>query len=148
MYDVYIVSTSNVCHAALDHIILTLHDIDYSIFVRIVLDPEKDFIAAFKETDRVVQWFTLGLYLKIPPYKLEQLSVECRFNNLKGLQKMLSAWLKTGAATWLSLVCALKKIGQSDLANEIAKKKGVCVDVCPKMLIFCTAVSHLAPSIE
>ena len=83
----------------------------------------------YKETVSVFQWFTLGVYLKIPPYKLEQISVTCR-SNLKGLQQMLSAWLKTGAATWPSLVCALKKIGQSDLANEIAKKKGVCACMC------------------
>ena len=82
-----------------------------------------------KETVSIVQWVTLGLYLNIAPYKLERISVDCR-SNLECLQQMLSVWLKSGAATWLSLVCALKKIGQSDLAKEIAKKKGVCVCVC------------------
>ena len=75
-----------------------------------------------------MQWVTLGLYLNIAPYKLERISVDSR-SNLECLQQMLRVWLKTGAATWLSLVCALKKIGHSALANEIAKKKGVCVGV-------------------
>ena len=89
-----------------------------------VLDPEKDLLALYQETASVVQWFTLGLYLGIASYKLEKISVDYRFND-EYLQQMLSAWLKTGAATWLSLARALKKIGQSDLANQIVKKKGV-----------------------
>ena len=129
--EVYIVSTSKVCHAAFVYIV-PFTDIDlYCAYSRacIVLDSEKDLLAVYQETASVVQWFTLGLYLGIAGYKLEKISVDYRFN-YEYLQQMLSAWLKTGAATWLSLVRALKKIGQSDLANQIANKKGVCMHVC------------------
>ena len=116
------------CHAALDHTIFFDKTIDYCLLVCVVLDYKKDLFSVCEETASVVQWFTLGLYLKIAPYELERISVDYRFNR-EGLQRMLSAWLNTGAATWLSLVRALKKIGQSDLANQIAKKKGACVCV-------------------
>ena len=120
------------CRAAFDDTtdFMTLANyFNYSLSVRIVLDNEKDLLVVCKETVSVVQWFTLGLYLKIAPYELERISVDCS-SNRERLQQMLSVWLKTGAATWLSLVCALKEIGQSDLANEIAKKKGVDMFVC------------------
>ena len=83
----------------------------------------------FDETASVVQWYTFGLYLSVRPCELEIINLECRFNR-EGLARMLSAWLKTGEATWLSLVCALRKMGQSDLASKIARKKGMCVYVC------------------
>ena len=97
--------------------------------VHVVLDHEKDFHAVYEETASVVQWFTLGVYLKLAHYELERIRVDYHFNH-EGLQQMLSAWLRTGEATWISLVCALKKMGQSDLASKIARKKGVCVYMC------------------
>ena len=83
-----------VCNTAFEH---ASTDIDLSPFVHIVLDHEKHFFAVCEETASVVQWFTLRLYLKIAPYELERISVDYRFNR-EGLQQMLSAWLKTGAA--------------------------------------------------
>ena len=100
-----------------------------------VFDHEKDFHAVYEETASVVQWFTLDLYLRLAPSELERISVDYHFNR-EDLQQMLSAWLKTGEATWLSLVCELSKMGKSDLASKIARKKGVCVCVC--VCLVCT----------
>ena len=86
-------------------------------------------LSVFHETSSVVQWYTLGLYLRLPPCELDRINVDYRFNR-ECLLQMLSTWLKTGTATWPSLVGALTKMGQSDLAKKIAKKKGVCVHVC------------------
>ena len=112
---------------------------EYFLFFHVVLDYEKDFSSVYGEISTVVQWYTLGLYLKLLPYELERINLECHFN-VEGLAQMLSAWLKTGVATWLSLVRALKKMGQSNLANKIAKKKGMCLCACvfPKMLVHCS----------
>ena len=100
----------------------------------------------YEETASVVQWFTLGLYLKLAPSELERISVDYHFNH-EGLQQMLGVWLKTGDATWHSLVCALKNMGQSDLASKIARKKGVCVCmfVCECECVFMCMCMHVRP---
>ena len=117
------------------------------LYVHVVLDYEKDFHAVYEETASVAQWFTLGLYLRIAPSKLEQIKADYRFSH-EGLQQVLSAWLKTGDATWLSLVCALKKMGHSDMASKIGRKKGTCISAQILVLINTTIFSQLATLLE
>ena len=95
----------------------------------IVLQYEKDYFSVYEATSSVVQWYALGSLLKVAPCELERIDADYRFSH-DGLVHMLSAWLKSGDATWLSLVHALRKIGQSVLASKIARDKGVCVCVC------------------
>ena len=104
----------------------------------VVLDYEKDFVSVFDETASVVEWFTLGVYLNLMPCELERINLECHFNR-EGLAQMLSAWLKTGEATWLSLVCALSKMGQSHLASKIAENKGMCQHMCANFRVLLLA---------
>ena len=95
------------------------------LFTYIALDYQQDFNSVYQETSRVVQWFSLGSFLKVTPYDLERINADYRFSH-DGLVQVLSAWLISGDATWSSLVHALKKIGQSTLASKIARKKGMC----------------------
>ena len=103
-----------------------INDILLESYIPVVLDYEKDFFSVFEETASVVHWYTLGLYLRMMPSELERINLECHFN-YEGLAQMLSVWLKTGHATWLTLVRALSKIGQNNLAIKIANKKGKCL---------------------
>ena len=90
----------------------------------LVLDYKKDYSAVYAETSCVVEWFALGSLLEVMSYKLEQINADYRFSH-DGLTQMLSAWLKSGRATWFSLVRALRKMGRCELATKIAMKKGV-----------------------
>ena len=96
----------------------------FSLHMYIALCYNEDFFSVLDETTEVVQWFTLGLCLKMKPFELEGINADYRFNHYEGRVQMLSAWLKGGCATWSSLVRALRKMGQSFLANKIAMKKG------------------------
>lgn len=92
-------------------------------YMYVVLHYDEDFNAVFEETASVVQWYTLGLFLDVKPSKLERISFDYRFSQ-EGLVQMLGVWLKSGGASWPSLLRALMKMGQSDLARKIARKKG------------------------
>ena len=97
---------------------------------RAVLDYQKDFSTVFAETNTVVEWYILGSFLNVTQDELKRIKADHPFNCRAGLLQMLSSWLKSGDATWFSLVHALRKMGQSDLASTIAMNKGVCVFVC------------------
>ena len=92
------------------------------LFTCAVLEYERDFHSVYAETSGVVQWFALGSLLQVPCNELDRINADYRFSH-EGLVHVLSAWLKNGAATWFSLVRALRKMGQNDLASKIAMKK-------------------------
>ena len=89
----------------------------------IVLDPEVDYLSVLDEVTSVVEWFTLGLYLKLPRYKLEIIAADYHFS-IEARSKMLHVWLQTGNATWSSLFGALIKLGMRDVGKNIAKRRG------------------------
>ena len=93
-------------------------------FSHIVLDYEADYLSVYDETASVVEWFTLGLYLKLSPTKLEIINNDFRFQSKQARREMLAVWLKTGNATWLCLIRALSKMGLRSLGKDIANRKG------------------------
>ena len=101
------------------------------LFTHVVLEYERDFHSVYAETSSVIQWFALGSLLQVPCNELNRINADYRFSH-DGLVHMLSAWMKNGAATWFSLVRALKKMGQNDLASKIAMRKGASVQVSLK----------------
>ena len=90
---------------------------------RIVLDPEADYLSVLNEVTSVAEWFTLGLYLKLPRYKQEIISADYHFS-IEARSKMLHVWLQTRNATWSSLFGALIKLGMRTLGNNIANRRG------------------------
>ena len=95
-----------------------------SPFCHIVLEYEEDFLSVFDETASVVEWFTLGLHLKLSPTELEVINADFRFQNKAARREMLARWLKTGNATWSCLFCALSKMGLRSLGKDIANRRG------------------------
>ena len=93
-------------------------------YCHIVLDYNADFLSVFDETASVVEWFTLGLYLKLSPTKLELINADFPFQSKTARREMLAHWLKTGNATWSCLFRALSKIGLSSLGKDIANRRG------------------------
>ena len=93
------------------------------VFSNVVLDFDSDFLSVFEETASVAEWFTLGLYMKVPPSELERINADFRFSK-RALRETLSIWLKTGNATWSTLVHALSKIGLRSLGRNISTRKG------------------------
>ena len=87
------------------------------------LNYEADLLSVYEETSSVAEWFTLGLYLKLSPARLNIISADYRFSD-EARQKMLSVWLQTGSATWSGLLRALSKMGLRSLGKEIANRKG------------------------
>ena len=74
----------------------------------------------------MVEWFSLGVKLDIPPGKLE----EIRHNpTLCGIQQfrmeMFCEWIKRQLEpSWSHVVNALMKIGRASLAHKVALKYG------------------------
>ena len=103
----------------------SLHDVvTFMSRMYIVLSYDDDLNAVFEETATVIQWYSLGLFLDVNPNELDRINTDYRFSH-EGLVQMLGVWLKSGRANWFSLVHALMKMGQSNLATRIARKKGV-----------------------
>ena len=92
-------------------------------FSLIVLDDEADYLSVFHETESVIEWFTLGLYLNLPLTKLKKIDADYRFNEERR-REMLAVWIKTGTATWSTLFCALNKMGLRSLGKDIANRRG------------------------
>ena len=72
----------------------------------IVLDYNEDLSAVYEETAEVVEWYTLGMFLNVKPSELARIDRDYRFSK-DGLLQMLSIWLKSGHATWSSLMIFL-----------------------------------------
>ena len=93
-------------------------------FSRVVLDHEADYLSLYDETASVVEWFTLGLYLKLSPTELNIINADFRFQSKQARREMLAIWLKTGKATWSCLIRALSQMGLRSLGKDIANRKG------------------------
>ena len=75
-------------------------------------------------TRTVVDWFTLGIFLKIDFEQLEKIEKDYPGNLDRCRQKMLSNWIRSGNATWNTLVNVLRSddVKEKAVAEEIAKK--------------------------
>ena len=91
--------------------------------MHIVLDYNEDLSAVYEATVDVDQWYTLGLFLNVKPSELNKVNRDYHFSD-EALQRMLGIWLRSGQATWSSLISALFKMGERKLAIRIAKKRG------------------------
>ena len=95
-----------------------------SSFSHPVLDYNADQLSVYHQTASVVEWFTLGLYLKLSPSALEVINTDFRFQCKPARREMLALWLKTGTATWSCLFRALSKMGLKSLGKDIAHRLG------------------------
>lgn len=70
----------------------------------------------------VVDWFGLGVHLRLDVAKLK--GIEARNGDTEERKrKMLQVWIDTeGEADWPSIVKALRKIEENDLAEKLHKK--------------------------
>ena len=93
-------------------------------FSRTVLDYKADYLSVYHETSSVVEWFSLGLYLKLSHPTLEVINADCHFQSKPARREMLAVWLKTGKATWSCLIRALSKMGLRSLGEDIANRRG------------------------
>ena len=76
--------------------------------------------------DNVSDWSLLGLYLKIPKYKLKE--IEKQYNNDTSHCKveMLDLWLQRECTpSWMLLAEALDRMGMYALAKAIRERHGI-----------------------
>ena len=82
-----------------------------------------DLYAVMTETITISDWKTLGITLRLPSYRVDQIA---RDNpHVEELRRhILQNWLDTGHASWAALVDALKcsLIAKDGLATQIAQK--------------------------
>ena len=83
-----------------------------------------DFSDVISATRTVVDWFTLGIFLKIDFEQLETIDNNYPGNLERCRQKMLSIWIRSGNATWSILVNVLLSddIKEKAVAEKIAEK--------------------------
>ena len=77
------------------------------------------------ELKEVVNWFGLGVQLRIDVAKLK--GIEARNGDIEVCKReMLQVWIDTegseGEPDWLSIVKALRKIEETDLAEKLDTK--------------------------
>ena len=73
-------------------------------------------------TASLVDWFKLGVLLKIPLSSIEDIAASCK-NVMEAKGRMLSLWLNSDPdASWEKLADAVRKIGYAQLSQEIWKK--------------------------
>ena len=75
-------------------------------------------------SDVVIEWFQLGVYLKVPPRKLEEIRCNNHDDVIRCKTVMLLEWLKdpTLKPSWCSLVDALNKLGSNRIVHHITQK--------------------------
>ena len=109
------------------------------IHFSLVLDYGTDYRSVYDETASVTEWFTLGLYLNLPPAELEIINADYRFQTKQARRELLSLWLKTGNATWSNLIHALSKMGLRGLGKDIVIRKGwgmITVHIVTKVSVY------------
>ena len=72
----------------------------------------------------MVNWFSVGLSLRISYYKLEAIKKDNRDQSMDCLREMLATWLKDGNASTALLVQVLRSAGYVVLAKKMAVKHG------------------------
>ena len=82
-----------------------------------------DLLEVVEATNEIIDWFTLGLFLKFGYTELKAL--EHQYNDLKRRrQEMLISWISSGNATWSSLAKALRNpsVNECSVAQRIEEK--------------------------
>jgi hypothetical protein len=75
------------------------------------------------ELKDVVDWFGLGVHLKLDVAKLKGIEAQNGSGTEECKREMLQVWMDTvGESDWPSIVAALKKIDEADLAEKLNKK--------------------------
>ena len=84
----------------------------------------KDFSNVISAARTVVDWFTLGIFLKIDFEQLKTIEKDYSGNLERCRQEMFSNWIRSGNATWSTLVDVLcsDDVKEKAVAEEIAKK--------------------------
>lgn len=76
------------------------------------------------ELESVTNWFLLGLSLGISEGQLHEFETQQCVEYIR--VQLLSEWIRRDSeATWLEVVTALEKIGESKLARNIEAKHGL-----------------------
>ena len=85
-------------------------------------------------SDVVKEWFQLGVYLKVPPSKLEEIRCNNRDDIMSCKTVMLQEWLKRPnlKPSWCSLVDSLKELGANRIVHDISQN---LVSDCEYILI-------------
>ena len=73
-------------------------------------------------TNEVVDWFTLGLYLRLAFEELETIEKNYPGDIKRCRQKMLNSWISSGNATWSVLRNVLRKMNEGAVADKIEEK--------------------------
>ena len=79
-----------------------------------------------KLDDVTDQWFSLGLQLKVPYKNLNIISSNHKGDTRRCMVEMIQCWLKNALdAKWSTIVNALAKIGEKNLAHKMADSHGM-----------------------
>ena len=82
-----------------------------------------DFPDVISATSSVVDWLTLGIFLKVNYEQLKTIEKNYPGNLIRCRQEMLNNWIRSGNATWSILVNVLyNDVNEKAVAEEIAKK--------------------------
>lgn len=98
------------------------------------------------ELREVVDWYHLGLHLKVPDHRLQIIEKDYPHDTEKCKTRMLSWWKENSAKQkWSTVVQALVNTGSRSLANKIALKFGRRLNKCPLLHFWSTLflTSHL-----
>ena len=73
----------------------------------------------------VVDWYTLGIKLGIPGYKLKEIKIDnSAYGNVRQRNEMISEWLSYDInPSWTKLASALMKMGNNAKAKKIQESK-------------------------
>ena len=78
--------------------------------------PGDDLPDVISATSEVLDWFTLGIYLKVAFKDLKTIESNYSRDLRRCRQEMLMSWISSGKATWSILV----KVLHSDDVKEVA----------------------------
>ena len=83
----------------------------------------RDLPDVVRATNEVLDWFSLGLYLKVDYNKLETIRRDYPSDLNHCRQKMLITWISSGSATWNILVKTLRNdMNERELAERIERE--------------------------
>ena len=81
-----------------------------------------------RELKDVVDWYSLGLALKLPKEMVEKQDFD------EGGSNMIHQWLKMKGATWQSLAAALANVGEEESAEKV---NNYCKVSCKFYIVNC-----------
>ena len=83
-----------------------------------------DFPHVISAISSVVDWFTLGIFLEVNYEQLKTIESNYHGNLNRCRQEMLNIWIRSGNATWSTLVNVLYSddVKEKAVAEEIEKK--------------------------